>query len=257
MRCVADSAEHEVEAVDDVDEESVRRLVLLAVSALIAFVLAAGIALAITRNDESRGGGAVRAGDVGSVEDALIGTGTGPLAGTDVATYQAGRERALGEASGKWAAVVSMGDYMTQEAFTAEFGAYQPEAVLVATAGGEPEVVTGDVKDWAEQARTAAETERRELESMLATSDDKAFKAQFKSDIDRIGKLLENLDPARPVVFGFVVSGTTAELRRLDARPDVRLVDIVARKLPSSLTYLRGLRPEETVRAGEPRTRPV
>lgn len=253
------SAEHRTEhsGEHDVDEESARRLVLLALGALIAFVLSAGVALAVSRNDDSSSAGGVRAGGVGSVEDALIGTGTGPLAGTDVATYEAGRRRALGEAKGRWAAVVSLRDYMTQEAFTEQFGAYQPEAVLVATPGGESEVVTGDVRDWAEQARAAAEEERKELQSMLDTSDDKAFKDQFASDIDRIGKLLENLDPTRPVVFGFVVSGSTAELRRLAGRPDVRLVDLVARKTPSSLVYLRGLRPEETVKSGEPRTRPV
>ena len=241
------SAEH------DVDEESARRIVLLALAALIAFVLSAGVALAVSRNDTAGENG----GEIGSVEDALIGTGTGPLAGTDLATYEAGRRRALAEAEGKWAAIVSLRDYMTQEAFAEQFGPYQPDAVLVAAPGGEPEVVTGDVADWADQARAAAETERKELQSMLETSDDKAFKDQFASDIERIGKLLENLDPAKPLVFGFVVSGSTAELKRLEGRPDVRLVDIVARKVPSSPAYLRGVRPEETVRAGDPHTRPV
>jgi ABC-type transporter Mla subunit MlaD len=92
---------------------------------------------------------------------------------------------------------------------------------------------------------------------MAATTDDKSFRDQFNADIDRLGKLLANLDPAKPVVFGFVVTASAPTLRTLAARPDVRLVDIFARHEPESLQHVRGLRPDETVRAGEPRTRPV
>jgi hypothetical protein len=231
--------------------ESIRRQILIAMAAVVAFLLAAGVALAISRSDDGSDPG------VGSPEDALIGTGTGPLAGTDVATYTAGRARALADAKGRWAAVVSLRAYATQADFAKAFASLGSEATLVATEGGEPEVVTGDLKEWADKARGEAEEERTQLQSMVATTEDKAFKDQFNADIDRLGKLLANLDPAKPVVFGFVVTASAGELRQLAERAEVRLVDIVGRRQPSSLAHLRGLRPEETVKAGEPRTRPV
>lgn len=248
MRSVADSAE-------SVDEESVRRLVLRSLSALVAFVLAAGIALAVSRADS--------AGDddpgLASTNEALVGTGTGPLDGTDVATYTDGRGRALAEAQGRWVAVISLRDYVTEQDYTRIYGSFSPRAALVATAGGESDVVTGNLASWTTTAKSEAEEERTQLQSMAATTDDKSFKDQFNADIARLDKLLANLDAAKPIVFGFVTTASANELRALAGRPEVRLVDIVGRRDPSAsaLARVRGLRPEETVRAGQPRTRPV
>lgn len=251
MTYVADSPE---ELSDELSEEGARRLILLAVGALVVFVLCAGVALAISRADSDSGDD-----DSGlvSANQALVGTGTGPLAGTDVATYSEGRRRALAEARGRWAAVVSLRDYVTEADFQRLYGTMDTEAMLVATAGGEPEVVEGSLGRWATQARSAAEEERKQLDSMLKTTDDKGFQDQFKDDIARLDKLLAALDPAKPVVFGFVVSASSDELRTLAAKAEVRLVDLVGRRVPSTLTRLRGLRPEETVKAADPRTRPV
>jgi hypothetical protein len=248
---VPDSADAADADADTPSVESVRRQLLIAMAALVAFLLCAGVAVAVSRSDDSGDPG------VGSPEDALIGTGTGPLAGTELATYTAGRERALADAKGRWAAVVSLRNYATQDDFAKAFESLGPEATLVATEGGEPEVVTGDLKEWAAKVRADAEEERKQLQSMVATTEDKAFKDQFNADIDRLGKLLANLDPAKPVVFGFVVTASAGELRQLAGRAEVRLIDIVGRRPPSSLVHLRGVRPDETVKAGEPRTRPV
>nr|MDQ3758132.1 hypothetical protein [Actinomycetota bacterium] len=46
-------------------------------------------------------------------------------------------------------------------------------------------------------------------------------------------------------------------LRRLAGRSGVRVVDPVSRDTPDDLVVLAGLRPEETTRAGDPRTRPL
>lgn len=252
MRSVADSPE---ELTDELSEEGARRLILMAVGALVLFVLCAGVALAISRADSDSGGD--DDGGLVSASQALTGTGTGPLAGADVATYSEGRRRALEEATGRWAAVVSLRDYVTEADFQRLYGPMDTHAVLVATAGGEPEVVEGSLTRWATQARSAAEEERKQLDSMLKTTDDKAFQDQFKADIARLDKLLAALNPAKPVVFGFVVSASADDLRALAAKAEVRLVDIVARRVPSTLSRLRGLRPEETVKAADPRTRPV
>lgn len=246
MKCVADSPEEEL------SEESARRMVLLALAALVAFVLCAGIALAITRSDEGGGdGGAV------SAIDALAGTGAGPLRGSDLATYMEGRNRALREARGRWVAVVSFRDYVTEGQFKALYGSLDVEAMLVATAAGEPEVVTGSLAQWATAARREAEEERRQLESMRSSTDDASFKQQFAADIERLGRLLAALDPQKPVVFGMVVSASAEQLRTLAGKPEVRLVDLVSRDVPERLDRLRGLRPEETVKAGDPHTRPA
>lgn len=250
MRSVADSPEAEL------SEEGARRLILTALGALVLFVLCAGVAVAVSRADSGRGSGGDDGGLV-SASQALVGTGTGPLNGADVATYSEGRRRALGEARGRWAAVVSLRDYVTEADFARLYGKLDVKAKLVATAGGEPELVTGSLSSWAGDARAAAEEERKQLQSMLSSTEDASFKDQFRADIQRLDQLLAALDPAKPVVFGFVVSASADELRALAAKAEIRLVDIFARRVPGDVSRLRGLRPEETVKAGEPRTRPV
>lgn len=254
MRSVADSPDAP-EELSELSEEGARRLILMAVGALVAFVLCAGVALAITRADSDSGDD--DDGGLASAGQALVGTGTGPLNGADVATYSEGRRRALQEARGRWAAVVSLRDYVTEADFQRLYGSSDVKAMLVATAGGEPQVVEGSLSAWATAARSEAEEERRQLQSMMSSTDDTSFKDQFRSDIERLDKLLAALDPAKPVVFGFVVSASADELRALAGKAEVRLVDLFARRAPSDLSRLRALRPEETVKAGEPRTRPV
>lgn len=257
MRSVADSPDAAVLEADaeaeEFSEESARRMVLLALGALVAFVLCAGIALAVTRSDD----GGDDDGGLVSTSAALTGTGTGPLAGSDVATYVEGRNRALREARGRWVAVVSFRDYVTEGQYKALFGSTTVHAVLVAPVAGEPQVVSGALTVWVREARTEAEEERRQLESMRESTDDKAFQDQFSADIERLGRMLAELDPGKPVVFGMVVSASADQLRLLADRADVRLVDLVGRRPPESLDRLRGLRPEETVKAGDPHTRPA
>lgn len=248
MTCVDDSPDGPEEFTD----ESARQMILRAMAALVAFVLCAGIALAVTRSDDSADDSAVV-----STEAALTGTGTGPLAGTDVATYMEGRNRALQEARGRWVAVVSFRDYIAEEQFEARYESYDVKAKLVAALAGVPDVVTGSLDQWAARARDEAKEERRQLASMRETTDDKGFQDQFAADIERLGQFLDRLDPNEPVIFGMVVSASADELRALADRPEIRLVDIIGRRAPEQLDRLRGLRPEETVQAGEPRTRPA
>ena len=253
MRSVADSPDTPADASPEAElsEEGARRMVLLAVASLVALVLAAGVGLAVSR---STSGGDDQ---VVAAPDALAGTGTGPLAGTDVATYVEGRNRALREAKGRWVAVVSLRDYMTGPQHEGQFGSLDMKALLVAPHAGESVVVQGSLNKWATEARTGAEEERRQLEAMASTTEDKSFQDQFRADIDRLGKMVANLDPAKPVVFGMVVTGSADQLRELASKPEVRLVDLVGRRLPPDLEKLRGLRPEETTRAGDPLTRPL
>jgi hypothetical protein len=234
----------------DFSEQAAMRLVLRALAALVAFLLAAAMAVALTRGDE----GASDDGGLVSASEALVGTASGPLPGTDVATYVEGRERALREATGRWVAVVSLRQYLNGAA--AIEVSRNVSGLLVAAQGGEPDVLDDSLATWATTQRREAEEERTQLQSMVSTTEEQEFRAQFEADIKRLDGLLANLDPAKPVVFGLIVTGSAAELRTLAAHPEVRLVDIVGRRRPP-LDRLHGLRPEETVRAADPRTRPL
>ncbi|HZQ27114.1 MAG TPA: hypothetical protein VFA94_05390 [Acidimicrobiales bacterium] len=240
------------EAPPELSEEQARRLVLLAVGALVVFLLAASVAAVAAHRDRGQ-----RASDqtVASGDD--IGASTGPLPGTDLTTYVASRTGVLPRAKGTWAAVVSFAGYASDADARARLRSVDVQALLVAPPGGAPEAVSGDLGAWAQKARADAQEERANLQSMANTTDDTDFKAQFQADIARLDKLLAALNPNGPVVFGAVVVGQADDLRALASTAGVRLVDLVGRRPPASLALLRGVRPEEAVQAGRPPTRPA
>lgn len=236
------------------EEADARRLVVRAVAALIAFVLAAGLALVLRDADERDDGGVVA--QVGG-EPVL--SGGPPLAGTDVPGYVMRRRAVLGGVDGTVVAVVSFDRYVNEEEGRRLVdGVPRVRALLVAAPGGAPSVVTGGLDRWVEQEREAAEAERADLERLAKETDDPAFVAQFQADQARLSGLVGRLDPTAPIVFGAVVDGDRAALQALAGRPGVRLVDPAARRLDGDeLRGLGGLRPEETAKAGDPPHRPA
>ena len=239
---------------EPLEEADARRLVVRAVAALIAFVLAAGVAMVLRDADDSDDGSVVA--QVGG-EPVLAG---GPLvAGTDVPGYVLRRRAVLDGVEGTVVAAVSFDRYVTEdEARGLVDGARRVRALLVAAPGGAPSVVTGTLDRWAQQEREAAEAERADLERLAKATDDPAFVAQFQADQARLAGLLGRLDPKAPVVFGAVVEGDRATLQALAGRPGVRLVDPMARRVDGDeLGRLGGLRPEETAKAGDPPQRPA
>lgn len=246
---MADSVEPEAA----LEEADARRLVVRAMAALIAFVLAAGLAMVLRDADESDGDDV--AAQVGG-EPVLA--GGPPLAGTDVPGYVMRRRAALAEVEGAVVAVVSFDGYVAEDEARRLVEGSRVRALLVAAPGGSPSVVTGALDRWAEQEREAAETERADLERLAKETDDPAFVAQFQADQARLAGLLGRLDPKGPVVFGAVVEGDKAALQAVAGRPGVRLVDPMARRVDGDeLSRLGGLRPEETAKAGEPPHRPA
>jgi hypothetical protein len=231
------------------DEE---RLVLRAVAALVAFVFAAGVAVALTRTEADDS-----AVDVPTVDAGPLLIGTGPLPGTSVPEYLARRRAALGRLQGRAVAVVSFDAYRTERDARALVEPTEVLGLLVAAPGGAPSVTTQPPATWSTQERTAAEAERAELGRLRQTSEDPEFAAGFDADITRLGALLERLDSTASVVFGAVVVADAGQLRVLAGRSGVRLVDPVSKDVPDDLVVLAGLRPEETERAGTPRTRPL
>ena len=238
---------------DELSDRDARDLVIRAVGAMVLFVLCAGVALVLTRANGD-GGGSDDQDTVRSDQPAV--EGTGPLPGTDVASYIARRRAALPRSDGLTVAVVSFTSYRREAEARRSLDAVQVDALLVAPSSGGPSVVAGDLGRWAAEQRADAESERANLEQMLRDTTDPDFMAQFKADVRRLTALLATLDPTGPIVFGAVVEGSPAALAGLTG-PSVRLVDAVGRHLPADLSSLHGLRPEETVKAGQPATRPA
>lgn len=238
------------------EEADARRLVVRAIAALIAFVLAAGIAIVLRDADERSQ--VPYEGEPAADGEPLF-TGEALLPGTDVPSYAVARKAALGRVEGRAVAVASFDRYRTEADARTLLEGVPVRALLVAPPGGEPAVVVGSLARWAEETRVLAESERSGLERMAAETEDPSFVAQFKVDIDRLTSLLQRLDARGAIVFGAVVEADAEVLRTVAGKGGVRLVDPVAREWPGNAEAQRygGIRPEETTRAGDPPTRPL
>lgn len=235
---------------DDVDDRQAKRVVVLAVFALLLFVVGGVVALTVPS----------RVRPASSEDPAVRSEGAadvGPVPGVGLASYIRRRTKALASVRGQAVAVASLDRYVTEPVARQAVGGLEVLALLVAPAGGSPAAVEGPLAAWAADQRTQVETERRDLQTMIDTSSDPDFKATFRADIDRLGKVLAALDPAGPVVFGVVVRAPADALRNLARSNGVRLVDVVGPRPPPDLARLGGLRPEETEKAGRPPTRPL
>lgn len=176
----------------------------------------------------------------------------GPSFGAEVPGYVEERHERLDEMEGDVRAVVSFTAYASDEDARSTVGG-DVEGWLVAAPGGEPRV-TADPSAWRVESADAAREEAAELEALIPTVEDDEFAAQYRADVDRALELAEALDAGDPIVFGVVITGDAAELRRLRRAPEVRLVDPVE---PDARGAPRGLRPEETAVVGQPPERPL
>lgn len=225
----------------------VERLLLRSVAALVVFLLAAAIGVALTRDEEITG--TVSTSDGG----AALERGTiGPLPGATLDAYERSARGRLSATTGRTTAVVNFSRYLTES----DARAIVPDAtaLLVAAPYGAPRVVA-DVRAWAESERAAAQAEKAELEALIPTVEDPAFATQYRRDIDRLERLLDRIDPAGRIVFAAVVEADAADLRLIAKDEAVRLVD-VARDGTGEVKTFRGIRPEESAVANEPPTRP-
>jgi hypothetical protein len=243
--------------VDSPSDAQLARLILRTLAGVIALTLAGGIASA-----------AGRLGDEGdeSADDVLVGTGAlsprgglGPLPGTSVTAYVRAATKELADAEGRRAAVVSFAGYRTPEQAAELVDGADVVALLVALPGGRPQELAPDrdLAVWTKGQRDEASAEKRALEQLLPTVEDPDFKRQYQADIDHLAALLAVGSDRRDVVFGALVVGPSAALRSIGARPGVRMVDVDADATPPKSTNYEGVRPEETIEAGQPPTRPA
>jgi hypothetical protein len=244
------------------------RLVVRVLAAFVALLLAGGVAAASGRLAEASdddGAGA----DGGGVEAAVRslaadGRGIGPLPGTSVPAYVRARAAALAEVPDgeERAAVLSFAAYRTVDdaaSVVAAVDGVEAEAVLLALPGGRPVRASAGVEagDVVAEQRAQAAAEKAALEELLPTVTDDDFRRQYQEDIDRLAALLAGPEDVGAVVHGVVVVGDGDALRRLAARPGVRLVDPGRTATGPGPGSAVALRPEETVRAGAPATRPL
>ena len=244
--------------MDSPSDAQLARLVFRTLAAVIALTFAGGIASAAGRLSSD--------GDE-TADDVLVGTGAlsprgglGPLPGTSVSDYVRAADAELaGVAAGRRAAVVSFSGYRTPEQARDLVSGGEVVSWLVALPGGRPQELAPDrdLAAWTKGQRDEATAEKKALEQLLPTVEDPDFRRQYQADIDHLGALLAAGSDRRDVVFGALVVASAGELRSLGARPDVRLVDVDGDDEPPPPTAYEGIRPEETIEAGEPPTRPV
>jgi hypothetical protein len=156
--------------------------------------------------------------------------------------------------------VVSLSTYVNEADARRLFDGMPIRGFLVAAPGGRPTLVTGDLAVWAERTRSEATAEREQFEGLIPTlnpEDEADFIDDAKQQIQRLTRLEAEASADGPVVFAVVTVGEVADLRRLAATTGVRLVDLGAGIAVPETRRIRGLRPEETVTAGNPITRPV
>ncbi|MDQ6725647.1 MAG: hypothetical protein M3066_05725 [Actinomycetota bacterium] len=220
--------------------------------AVIAVVLRVSLQSLNTSPSSSRdqGGGAATAGPA-TVDD------LGPQPGVDIADYSGNRRAALEAATGERVAVASLNAYSTEAQTRALAGTLPVVALLVAAPGSGPSAVVGSLGTWASAQSAKIRDERNEIEKLLPTVTDTAFKDFYTSEVDRLDKAAGALTPTAPVVFAVVVRGPAATLRALAARPEVRLVDVGDGAQTGAQATFRGLRPEEKATAGDPPLRPA
>ena len=243
----------------EVSERTARLTVTLLAASFAVLVI--GLVVFFTvRTLRNADDGTVNAGpDVTTPEDAARAVGgIGPPPGIDLGPYIETRKAALAQATGDRVAVVSLGDYRTESDARALVGTGEVLALLAAGPGGQPSVVTGDVATWVGAQTADARAERDEIQKLIPTvKGDPEFQSFYRSEVDRLNKLISTIRPNGALVFGVVVRAPAPALQALGTKPEVRLVDVGPRADPGPKPTYRGIRPEETAKANDPNTRPL
>ena len=243
--------------MDSPSDAQLARVVVRSLAAVIALVLAGGVASAAGRLGEDADEDA---------SDVVVGRsslsprgGLGPLPGTSVPSYLRAAEAARPSIEGRRAAVVSFAGYRTVAQATDVLEGTDVVRWLVALPGGRPEELEADrdLAAWIAGQRDEAAAEKKALEELLPTVEDPDFQRQYRADIDQLAALLDAGTDRRDVVFGAVVVGPARTLLALADRPDVRVVDADGDATPPPVGATVGLRPEETIEAGDPPARPA
>ncbi len=232
-------------------EDDERRSARVARRTLTLFVVAVAAVLIGVVVFLADPGGDATAGDPATSEVAAI----GPRPGAELSAYLADRRQALTELDGRRLAVVSFAEYLDpRDAESAVGSDVDVTAWLVALPGAEPRS-GGSVDEGRAATVTDARHQIEEIGALLPTVDDEDFAAFYRAELIRYRQVVDAAE--RPdVVFGAVVVGRVADLRAVGSRSAVRLVDLGGGTALATDAWVRGVRPEEAVTAGEPPFRP-
>ncbi len=179
----------------------------------------------------------------------------GPQPGTPLASYVTARQERLTEVEGRRAAVVSFTEYLTDDQAGRLLGSTVDVAArLIAIPGGEARRATSVVDERA-AAVAEAKDQLHEIGALVPTVEDEAFAEFYRAELIRYREIV-GAGGQDDIVFGALVVGRAADLRAIASQPGVRLVDVGDGSRFAADSVIRGLRPEESVTAGEPPFRP-
>jgi hypothetical protein len=187
--------------------------------------------------------------------DAGDGTMFGPVIGARVDPYLEARQRELDAADADEVrfALISFDNFVTPE--RAEELAVGVDLLRVQYQLPEREprpeetLLTGDLADelglfLADLIDTLRE-EEQQTASMIETTEDPDFRADFEARVDELRGLRNTLQQDPRIVFALVVRGTVADLRQIGQDADVRLVDLVPRDADIDALRLHGILPTD------------
>lgn len=242
------------EAKGGKDALAAKRTLGLFAVAVFVLVVGAVFAFTVTRENDDETP-AVRAEATNS---ASAGGAIGPGSGADVGAYLDARKQALAAATGERMAIVSFDTYASETDARAKVTSTHVQALLAAAPGAHPSVVTDGLDAWSKNQRATDESERNEIRKLLPTVEESdPFKPFYESELVRLDAAIASVSASSDVVFGLVVRGSAEALKTLAATPGVRLVDVGEAAEAEPDAVYRGLRPEETVKVGQPATRPL
>ncbi|HZQ87254.1 MAG TPA: hypothetical protein VFA83_20595 [Acidimicrobiales bacterium] len=236
--------------ITDEERAKTQKEVVRLLAAFVAVAIAAAIVFFAGHHGSGGGadsGGAVTADPIDAI---------GPVAGVELATYTQRRQVALQKVTTPRATAVSFTQYLTEADARRLLQGYDVRALLVAPPGGEPEVVRGVLAQWATAARQDAADQRGQFQDLLKDTKDPDFIKQYQAEVARLDRLEKSLAPGAAIVFGAVLVDDPAALHRLATTTGVRLVDVSSSAHMPADNNIHGIRPEETVKAGTPLTRP-
>jgi hypothetical protein len=227
------------------EQVSAQQALHIVVGGIVVFLLGAGALAAAAVNHHKT-----------KTEDAAETVSAGPVRGTPLARYVEDRTAELANARGRVTAIVSFTTYVSDADAAKRTRGLHIDRWLIAAPGGEPKDTT-DVKGWRESTIRAVTGEIADFEQILPTlNQDPEFEQQTRHDLEADRKILTGLQGDAPIVFAVVVDGDAALVSKLARTAGVRLVDLAPREVARGGT-VTGLRPEETVAAGDPPERPA
>lgn len=247
---------------EDLASERSARLTLTCLAASFA-VLVVGLVVFLTvrnlRQNDQVSPSPVVAEPAGITPEqaAKVAGGIGPPAGADVVSYGLARKAALAAATGDRIAIVSFWNYTTEAKAKGLGSDAEIVGLLAAAPGGQPAFVTGGLSAWVTAQTAEARTERDEISKLLPTVEDPQFKTFYRSELDRLNKVINSIKPTGDLVFGLVVRAPAPALQQLATKAEIRIVDVGPSSEPDAKPIYRGLRPEESSKANDPNTRPT